>query len=803
MFINSNYSEKLSPTMKENWLVQIFTNSKAASATFVDDTPDLAFCFAAASGSTTAKYNNIDYIPAIINKPSINYSLDLKSFTTRTGTVTLNVANVDIDGTKLLERLGSTFLNSQVNILSQIDDDNTTANALQIFNGRVSSFSYRNNIIVITLISNRPFQNVVIPNTKTLGISTGIDIPFVLGEYTANTGVVGTDSAAVFPTPFLRNDGENLVFILPDKIPAGTTSLPALEFYDTNLQRFLPLNRSGFASTTTSKTKDGASTVEVHSTLFKDFTVLPNAVEDEAENLNNVFHESAGNFTGTDTASNIIKTYDNDSATYATITGSLNPLSADDNDSASVTFFLKVPKPEGKLTDFNISFMYDLDITSNFNETQTGVHIYLNNAVTSNVANTSNAIDILGSSTLPIKVDSATTIVSNISEAIFASVCPNNQLPDMLALTVKLKGGIEQAGGNEAITMTLKVKKIHLEMQTSLSTTDEPIAKQAANANIKELYLSQDITTPTFDQHGSSDDVVNNPVTMHRELLKSALDIDFAAIGSTSADTQINDSGFITVNDLRDGAGTTANKWKSRLILRKESSLESTLKQLQYEGCFFFEFSPQAKQVNIVSGVSPMRYFTIADGSPTANIDLSQIDIRSYEIGITEVGDLETKFTVNFDRHPSNNRYLQNTTYTSSTHSGSGATIYEADKHQKQEFSLDYLYQAVDGISTTRNSDWVSFRSSLFGAYKTTVNATIINPTKYAMLQIGDVLDFGDILFGSAEMGSPFSEISDTFDSFVAMPTRLFSEQWSDKKFIITNLKRQIGHVSVQCREVS
>ena len=81
------------------------------------------------------------------------------------------------------------------------------------------------------------------------------------------------------------------------------------------------------------------------------------------------------------------------------------------------------------------------------------------------------------------------------------------------------------------------------------------------------------------------------------------------------------------------------------------------------------------------------------------------------------------------------------------------------------------------------------------------MSATIVNPEKYGMLQVGDFLDFGDTLFGN--LGTPFSEISDTFDSMIAMPTRLFSEEWTDKKFIITNLKRQIGRVNVQCREVS
>ena len=46
------------------------------------------------------------------------------------------------------------------------------------------------------------------------------------------------------------------------------------------------------------------------------------------------------------------------------------------------------------------------------------------------------------------------------------------------------------------------------------------------------------------------------------------------------------------------------------------------------------------------------------------------------------------------------------------------------------------------------------------------------------------------------------AEISDTFDSFIAMPTRLFKDAWSGKKFIITNLKRTLGKVTIQTREV-
>ena len=322
---------------------------------------------------------------------------------------------------------------------------------------------------------------------------------------------------------------------------------------------------------------------------------------------------------------------------------------------------------------------------------------------------------------------------------------------------------------------------------------NEPIASQEFNAGIEKVYLGRDVTTPSFTEHTTATTIgdLNNPVAIHRELLHSIINVtDF------TGDTDIENSGFKTVAELRDSTLTspTSTHWKTRLALDEKESLESIMEQLQYEGCFFFEFSPQAQQTAI-SGVAGLRYFTIED-SVTANVDLSQNDISGYELGITSAQDLETRLLVNYKKHPAENEYLEQDTFTASTHT----TIFGDADIQKQEINLDLVYDAVADVVGSRNSSWINFRESIFGDYKTTVNATLVNPEKYGMLQVGDYIDFGEITF--EELGSPFNEISDTFDSFVAMPTRLFKDAWSGKKFIITNLKRQVGKVSVQCREV-
>ena len=846
MFVNSNYSAKLAPTMKENWLVQIFKNTN--SSILYTNTPDLRFCFAADSGSTTATYNSLDYIPAILNKPSVSYSLDLKGFTTKTGSVTLNIANVDIDGTKLLEQLGNTYINGQVNILSVIDDDSTAANALQIFSGRISSFAYRNNVIVISLISNRPFQNVSIPTTKTSNSTieqyNNKVIPLVYGDYTANSGFTnGTD---VYACPFLKNDGKNFMYIVPE----GTNSEDKLEFYDKGMKRFLELTQTnttllnealdnsetgvdvddgtvfsindvikidseqmlitsistntltvtrGYNSTSATThlnnagitvVVDGAETISVPKLMRRQFKMLPDEIDGGVVEQEG---SSAGSIAVT---GDIANCFDGSTSTEVDINHSGNFA-----DIRGVTMKLVMPQVSGKITAITLGL--DGTITQAYSSgspgSGDGLFVNLATSLSSNFGSTSGDVEIIGSSSSYNRTTSI-DLTASYSAVNIASVLVDGALPDDLYLSFRW----DTADGNvDCNSWNISLENVYVTVTADNDNANEPIASSDFNAGIDKVYLGRDITSNTFTGHSATQDALNNPVSIHRQLLKSVLDYDLAD------DTDNVDSGYKSVAELRDSDTSTVDSvatthWKTRLELQDTESIESVLQQLQYEGCFFFEFSPQAQQTAI-TGVSSLRYFTIANGTPTADKSLSEVDISDYEIGITEVGDLETSLVVNYKKHPAENEYLQQKTYELTDASDSSSAdnhdiIFDNAAHQKQELNLDMLYSAVDGAGSDRNSDWINFRSALFGQYKTTMSATIINPEKYGMLQVGDFLDFGDTLFGN--LGTPFSEISDTFDDMVAMPTRLFSEQWSDKRFIITSLKRQIGKVSVQCREV-
>ena len=420
-----------------------------------------------------------------------------------------------------------------------------------------------------------------------------------------------------------------------------------------------------------------------------------------------------------------------------------------------------------------------------------GAFFNLATSLSSSFGSTSGDVELVGSGSSGDKVDRSNEALPTSTN--IASILTDNALPDELYLSFKFNA----SGDGDYTDFNLVLNNISITIEAQNDLTNEPIASQEFNAGIDKVYLGRSVLTEGFTAHSSVPTLsdLNNPVSIHRQILH-----DIINVADSDTDAKIENSGFKSVAELRDSTLTspTSTHWKTRISLNEEESFESVLEQLQFEGCFFFEFSPQAQQTSI-SGVNELRYFTIPD-SPTAAVDLSQNDISNYELGITPVSDLETNIVVNYKPHPTERQYLKQDTFVSSTSGSVHTTLFDNASHQKTEINLDFLFDAVDDVSGSRNSSWINFRKSLFGEYKTVVSTTLINPEKYAMLQVGDFVDFGEITF--EELGSPFDSISDTFDSFVAMPTRLFKDAWSGKKFIITNLKRQVGKVSIQTREV-
>ena len=636
----------------------------------------------------------------------------------------------------------------------------------------------------MNVISNRPFQNVSIPQGRSSADNPQYNnkiVPLVYGDYTPNTNFVsGTD---VYACPFLKNDGKDFMYIVPEGTDGADTA--KLEFYDKGLKRFLELINTD----PTIATEDNVSVLKVPKLMRRQFKMLPDEipggiVEQEGGGGDAI----AVTFPGGDNTINNI--FDGNTGTEADINHATNYT----GEARGFTIKLDMPQIAGKITAITLGL--DGTITQSFSagspSASDGLFVNLATSLSGGFGSTSQDVEIIGTNA---SKDRSTSIdlTASYNAVDISSILSGNALPDELYVSFKYDTSSSNVDYN---SWNASIENVFVTITAENDLDNEPIASQDFNAGIDKLYLGRDITTPGFYQHTTASEIneLNNPVSIHRQLLYAILNND-----DLDSDTKVENSGFKTVAELRDSKLTapTSTHWETQLSLDEKEPLESIMEQLQYEGCFFFEFSPQAQQE--LTGVAKLRYFTI-ENSVTANVDLSQNDISGYEIGITSVQDLETSMIVNYKPHPSENEYLEQYTYPGTFSGSNHQTIFGDQDVQKQEINLDLLQSSVDEVVGSRNSSWINFRESIFGDYKTTVNATLVNPEKYGMLQVGDYIDFGEITF--EELGSPFNEISDTFDSYVSMPTRLFKDAWSGKKFIITNLKRQVGKVSVQCREV-
>ena len=409
------------------------------------------------------------------------------------------------------------------------------------------------------MVSNRPFQNVSIPQGKTS--NTTIDqynnkvIPLVMGEYTPNTEFVnGTD---VYACPFLKNDGKNFIYIIPE----STSGSDKLEFYDKGMKRFIELTDTN----TSIVAVDGAKTLSVPKEMKRVFKVLP---DDVTSTLSTGWTLSAGS---------LANTFNGDTGNSGTFSSS-----SFSGVSRGVVLKLVVPQVTGKITaiTLNLSGTYSQTLSGSPAGAE-GAFFNLADALSSGFGSTSGDVELVGTSSSGDKVDRTNVALPTSTD--ISGILENNALPDELYLSFKFNA--ENDGSYDSANIILNNIFVTVTAQNDLA--NEPIASQEFNAGIDKVYLGRDITTEGFTAYSSVATLtdLDNPVAIHRQLLHSILNV-----ADSDSDAKIENSGYKAVAELRDSTLTspTSTHWKTRLALDEPEALEGIMNKLQYEGCFFF-----------------------------------------------------------------------------------------------------------------------------------------------------------------------------------------------------------------------
>ena len=755
----ANYSAALTTGFKENWLFQFYHGDESA---FIG----LAFA------DTTV--SSIFYLGAILNQPSIRESIDLESSTAKSSNISLEVANVNFRNDDLSAEIFGTsryFINHTVKVYSQLNDNATLSNCLQIYEGRLVATTHSDSRVRLEIVSHRPWDELEIPQSRTT--TNNILIPVSYGDFTENSAstfaspIIASSltSEAYRPVPFNKvNDGKSLY------VDGNTTaSKGELAVHEPGVDVFVPLESAEAATVNT----DNAHHAKVEPFQKRSFIHRADSSEEDANS-------------GV-TVANIANAIDANTSTYASFTS--NQSNANNIDSASYTF--KVDSVSGKSSN-SFRFLKEADgdtatAGEAIDDSETAIDISSASNVTVydiiKINTEQMRVTAISSNTLTVERGFAGTTVAAHDNG---SVIEINDTINVIAIkygitvtsisgdlsSVKLLVNTDGNSYSESKTSTLSTTTRYFNLTSSTGqikitvqfTADDNSTTGSLNAALNiydvfvqtqriaaqpanKLYVANDGLTESWS--GSSA-AITEVHEAHRDLL-----IRYAGVATTTP------TGWSDLDTARDG-------WDIRWWTLKMVSLRDVLEQMQYEGGFIFRFRPDFTT-----------HYIHIPNSPTTNSTLSQDDLQNVQISHTPLDNLMTKMVINYKKHPAEGRYFSTQTSTLASGTLPRTKWNIGAKENIREVNLDMLVANIGstGFTGARNSGFAEYYNQIVGDVKTQISAAIVNPRFYGM-EPGDFLAFTNMMVDP------------------------FGESWSGKQYIVTSLNRSMGMLNFTAREV-
>ena len=782
----ANYSAALTTGFKENWLFQFYHGDESAFT---------GFAFA----DTTV--SSIFYLGAILNQPRIRESIDLESSTAKSGNVSLEVANVNFRNDDLSAEIFGTsryYINHTVKIYSQLNDNATLSNCLQIYEGRLVATTHTDSRVRFEIVSKRPWDELEVPSTKT---TIGNHIPVVFGDYTHNTLPSSVGSAIknyqvtsqnLHPVPFDEFSSGKLFYI--DGVE-NNSSNAQLHVYEKEHDFFPAITDSDTAGT------DHTShyCVGVKPDVRRFFAVLPTNVEEydkgtlqtdnvtysddgtvSVSNLSNIYNENTAEFAtftlasttddqiigweGTITfpsisgvSSSRFKALLNSSGSRIIADEAVNDsedvIDVSDNSPFEVNDVIKIGQDTAELilvdSTGSSGGQENIGVTRGFGQ-------YTSSPTTSECDSGSAIFENQTKNILKATVKVTVTTATN-SGSTNASVAwgflgygtmnsTSSTLGTLTAYNLSVASGqttfpfFIKALTGDAIDVTVFVSELALNVQRV-----EDRAPDKLYAGTDGIRASENYTNGA-----SSGAVITNILDAHAQSLNTYAGYDVSAANNIG-----------TLRTARDG-------WNLRYWALKPLALKKMLEQMQYEGGFIFT----------IRGDGTPNYIFIPN-SPTTTFTLSKDDLQNVQISHLSLDDLTTKMNISYKKHPAESRYISTQTSTLASGTLPRTKWNIAAKENIQEVKLDMLVANIGSTDFTgaRNSGFAEYYNQIVGDIKLQISAVIVNPRFYGM-EPGDFLEFTNMMVDP------------------------FGESWSGKQFIVISLNRSMGMLNFTAREV-
>lgn len=651
----ANYESALNSPFKENWLFQLHsddTGNNFIPLSFNDTTVGSVF-----------------YYGAVLNKPGIRESIDLKSSKAKTTNLSISIPNFNYNGsdisTYMLNTGGSThYVNRPVKIYSQLNDASSLSDCLQVFNGRLRYISFTGDKLQLQIVSERPWDNIDIPNIFS---TNNVPVPVAYGNYNNNKVTGLTTLKTVYPAP-LSGSQENKFYY---HTPKSYTSASLVNYYD-NANDLFPFLTHDFATVTF----EGKDAIGISNAITRTYRIRATAINDSNQWTN------AGN------------AFDTDNTTFASANAQ------GDTDTPVVTtksLYLNMPNITGKITFAR--FYIKADVTYTESDSTVGGTVAIrddsfgnNNIIISKTdsngtVSTSGNADPDGTGTAYGFRDWTSDVASN-----------NNQLPN--AIKINLTSTPTQDDNSHTLDADGKVYDIYLQITSENDYTNEPIA---STKDLPEyVYIGGDGLEKSW-----SSGTITKIHDAHRDIIHR-----FTGWG-------VSGGSYTTPENWSSGLNIDSERtdWNIRHWVSEPKPLKTVLEKLQYEGGFIARFRANAS----------LQYIVIP-ASPSASVTLTSSDISKLDVAHVPFEEIQTKMNIQWNKHPAKNLYLNSATYTNGGNNTKRTRLnITNDKENVKEVKLNAF---ADNTSAQR---FFNYYDGLLGDLFIKISGEIVNPAYYKL----------------------------------------------------------------------
>ena len=665
----------------ENWLFKLANdNSTYLYLAFQDET-----------------YSGDFYEGAISNKPSIRESINLANSTSKTGNISITIADYNYNGSPISEELFggvNHYINQEVTVHSRVNSETP----IQIGSFRLTDISTDGDKIQLSMTAHRPWDFISIPQTKSS--DKNIFFPIAYGDFTPNG--TARDYRAIKtlrPMPVNEFRGTQLYSLIGIE---DVTSNAYPHYYDKSFDKFIPVSEDGsYNFDTNSDGYKGGFAVEAHYELEKRITFKPSETT------------SSTGWTNPDNA------FDDADANEAT-----NYTNADFTQSnagtSTKTIKFKMPQIEGKVTAVSMEISYTTTRIVSISSGTPTVTFTLTNKTWG-----------VSDAFFNVAITSAGTTSSSITTDASGSLLTQFNAQDGWGDEIEIEAKVVCTGiGSYSGQFQPRIYDVRILTTTEVDWSDKQTANKIVS-DIGTLYTGGDGLTHGIT--GLSGNAITEIHDAHLDLLNRFVGLDVATNPTTNID------GWTSLNTDRTG-------WNLRWWTVEPIDLIKALEKLQYEGCFIFRFKADG---------SP-QYIHIAD-SPSVDFTLTKEDIKGFSVKHTPFSELLTKMELSYEKHPAENKYIS----TSTVQNSSVRTDWNIQaKENIKQVNLDALVSSIGSDMTDDPNDgFVPYYANIYGDIKIQVSGTVVNPNYYNM-EVGDIANFSSMhpekAFGQSWSGKNF-----------------------------------------------